>query len=165
MSSFQTLQLLPAPLPSSVPPCGCCRETREQLATPRYRIWSGREPQRPPKSKQGSGPQAWGLSGTGPSMLRSEAIALPERQREAVWQQLCGPRLCTNIQTHTSHPVLSQWLGSFPTPGAKEGQVNTYGGQKHTKPPLPETHTASHIAMVCLSQTLGCIWYKQISLL
>ena len=68
------------------------------------------------------------------------------QRKTATWQQLYGPRLCTNTQMHVFHS--SQWLGSFPTAGAKEWQVNTYGGQKHTKPQLPantHTHTHTHV--------------------
>lgn len=97
-------------------------------------------------------------------MLRNEAIALSERQRKATWQQLCGPRLCTNIQMHTFHPVLSGQVHSPPL-GPKSDKSTHMGAKNTQSHSCPKTHTASHTAMACLSQTLGCTWHKQISLL
>lgn len=145
MIDLQTSQLPSAPPPSTVPPCGCWRETREQLATPRYGALPGREPHSPQK-QAGSGHQAWGLSGTGASMLRSEATLSGfhgatdnSHVAAAVWP---SP---VHQHTHAHASPSSQWLGSFPTIRAKERQVNTYGGQKHTKPqPSANTHMAPH---------------------
>lgn len=145
MIDLQTSQLPSAPPPSTVPPCGCWRETREQLATPRHGALPGREPHSPQK-QAGSGHQAWGLSGTGASMLRSEATlsgfhgAMDNSHvAAAVWP---SP---VHQHTHAHASPSSQWLGSFPTIRAKERQVNTYGGQKHTKPqPSANTHMAPH---------------------
>ena len=65
---------------------------------------------------------------------------------------------CEHTDAHASPS--SQWLDSFPATRAKERQV-THMVDKTTR---SHSHPQTHRAMACLSQTHGCIWYKQLSL-